>query len=69
MIEATGIGVVVTAVKDASPGAKAGVKSGMRILRINGSDMARATKKDCVAAIKRSKVVDLELEAPAKSTK
>lgn len=51
-IETTGIGNVVTAVKEASPGAKAGIVSGMRILAINDIDMARATKKDCLVQIK-----------------
>jgi predicted metalloprotease with PDZ domain len=61
-IETTGIGNVVTAVKEASPGAKAGIVSGMRILAINDIDMARATKKDCLVQIKKAKVFEMVLE-------
>lgn len=68
-IETTGIGNVITQVKDGSPAAKSGVKSGMRVLAINGKDMARGTQKDCLTEIKRAKVVELVLEMGIQATK
>ena len=58
-----GLGNVITKVKDKSVADISGkVRTGMRIMTINGIDQTNTSKRDCAALLKKLKTVEVALD-------